>query len=71
MDFFFFYYSGMLDIFGFEIFDHNSLEQLFINITNEMLQNVFIDIVFRKVAFFSNTNSKLLLRFVILGKTTL
>jgi alpha-tubulin suppressor-like RCC1 family protein len=38
---------GILDIFGFEIFKFNSLEQLFINFANERLQGLYIDYIFK------------------------
>lgn len=43
-------FAGLLDVFGFEIFKENSPEQLFINVTNEMLQATFVDLVFTRVA---------------------
>lgn len=38
---------GVLDIFGFEIFTRNSIEQLFINFANERLQGLYIDYIFK------------------------
>eukprot|EP00633_Aureoumbra_lagunensis_P006322 CAMPEP_0197311112 /NCGR_PEP_ID=MMETSP0891-20130614/9629_1 /TAXON_ID=44058 ORGANISM="Aureoumbra lagunensis, Strain CCMP1510" /NCGR_SAMPLE_ID=MMETSP0891 /ASSEMBLY_ACC=CAM_ASM_000534 /LENGTH=1392 /DNA_ID=CAMNT_0042797071 /DNA_START=168 /DNA_END=4346 /DNA_ORIENTATION=- len=43
-------YIGILDIFGFEDMMENTFEQVFINTTNEQLQKVFNDIIFKAEA---------------------
>lgn len=43
-------YIGILDIFGFEIFAKNSLEQLLINIANEEIHSIYLFVVYENEA---------------------
>nr|AAF25688.1 unconventional myosin PfM-B [Plasmodium falciparum] len=44
-------FIGILDIFGFEIFVKNSLEQLLINIANEEIHNIYLFVVYEKESY--------------------
>lgn len=45
---------GILDIYGFEIFDRNGFEQFCINFVNEKLQQIFIELTLKAEQVSSN-----------------
>jgi hypothetical protein len=49
------YNIGILDIYGFEIFEKNGFEQFCINFVNEKLQQIFIELTLKAEQVGSNT----------------
>jgi myosin-1 len=45
---------GILDIYGFEIFEKNGFEQFCINFVNEKLQQIFIELTLKAEQVFIN-----------------